>query len=225
MPTVLGNRGSTPFRAAQQTYGFQQVGQPRRINPVVPPRDDTTTDKPAYLATVPVTPGTNLQDLVDKYAAGFTTNPHTGRFGLVIGVNGYRGAYSDQQIADTVAQTINAPFPVTVIGFSWTNREIEQGRPLGQDTIPYAAIRETIVRHPEAENLLGNIRTDDTPTFVHTGDADVDSMAGLFSNADTTIANNDEAQLITGGYQFDANADPMAQHANQRDRAVREAMA
>uniref|UniRef100_UPI0005F2940C hypothetical protein n=1 Tax=Actinoplanes rectilineatus TaxID=113571 RepID=UPI0005F2940C len=117
--------------------------------------------------------------------------------------------------------------PVTVIGFSWNNSRIGPNDSPGQDTIPYAAIRETIVRHPESERLLNSLqdRAGDNPTFLHTGDADVAAMDGLFNNADTAINSRPDLQIISGGYTLDNAPSPQADQANHRDQQVRQAMA
>ena len=56
---VMGNRGRAEFRAAQRQYDLRQVTDPVRVNQVGP-RTATTADKPAYLATVAVTPDPDL---------------------------------------------------------------------------------------------------------------------------------------------------------------------
>ncbi|WP_045748546.1 hypothetical protein, partial [Actinoplanes rectilineatus] len=133
-------KGSRSFQNAVRTYDLRQVGTPVTVGQLGP-RNPETADKPAYLATVPVTPHDDIQNLITAYAQGFRPGTSDGRFGLVIGVNGFGRSFSDTTIQNAVNQVRNAnpPFPVTVIGFSWNNSRIGPNDSPGQDTIPYAA--------------------------------------------------------------------------------------
>ncbi|HET6479561.1 MAG TPA: hypothetical protein VFG35_05875, partial [Actinoplanes sp.] len=163
-----------------------------------------------------------------RYAEAFADGTADGRFALVIGVNGFDRKVTDQQIRDAVGRIRDRPlpFPVSAVGFTWHNSAIKDGQGPDQRTIPYAAIRETIVRHPDAEQALSDLvgQSDEAPAFIHTGDADVQSMSGLFNRTDAILQDDETIELLSGGYRFGAGTDATADTANQRDLAVREAM-
>ncbi|NMO56930.1 hypothetical protein HH310_37870 [Actinoplanes sp. TBRC 11911] len=227
--------GSADFQNAQRRFGFHQVVS-RQIG-TTPPRTANTEGLPTYLATVPATVGTNLDVLIGKYREGFADGTMDGRFGLVIGVNGFARDVSENEIRNKVnalanqASHANLPFPVRIVGFQWSNSAIKADARPDQATIPYAAIRESLIRHPDSERMLSGLiaQGDGAPAFIHTGDADILSATGdtgpMFNLADTVTAANPDAQMFSGGYRFGAGTDPTAIQANQRDRAVRDAMA
>ncbi|MYW90384.1 hypothetical protein G3I59_07045 [Amycolatopsis rubida] len=183
------------------------------------------------VATVAATPDDNLQDLAEKYSAGFTGNSSDGRFGLVIGLNGTPG--SEQAINQKIQQFQNTwdnRFPVAIVGFTWKH---PSNPVIDQKTIPYGGIRETIVRNPVTEKLAQQIREagGDNEVYLHTGDADIHSLATrdgpLFDAVNTAVQQNPEGppEVISGGYHVRPEDGDLANRAAQLDLDVRQALA
>ncbi|WP_305790265.1 DUF6531 domain-containing protein [Symbioplanes lichenis] len=245
---VMVEKGTPTFREAQRRYRFTPLpGEPRRINPQLPDRPPATAGKPAYVATVPATVGTDIDALIDQYAQAFDNDSDRGRFALVIGVNGNTARDPDaaraiQDKIDRVTVDPAVTFPVVLTGFTWSSSATSAG---DQRNVPYAAFRETLARHDATENLIADLNrqpgADPENTFLHIGDGDVESMRpggqGLFDRADTVVAGHENAQMISGGYDLgpgraDHDGPPVpadvlarARTVNQADLQVRQAMA
>lgn len=203
-------------------------------------RNDGNKNSAGIIGTVAATPDVNLTELAKKYAGGFdgNTNSVDGRFGLVIGVN-YTGGGAEAQINAAIDKFTtewekSGTFPVAVVGFTWKNSAIEQGKAVAdQKTIPYGAIRETIIRHPRTGEITQQVLDagPGTHTYLHTGDADVDSLVTengpLFDAVNAKIDVNSEfpPEVISGGYHVRDQDGPVAVKAAAIDLAVRGGMA
>ncbi|MFG1646029.1 hypothetical protein ACGFMK_37615 [Amycolatopsis sp. NPDC049252] len=170
------------------------------------------------------TPDVDLAALAAKYGQGFDGDSHRGRFGLVIGVNGRDAAQVDQAVRN-FQSSWDGRYPVAVVGFTWRHPTSDVD---DQKTIPYGAIRESIVRHPVTTELTGRITGD---VYLHIGDADVDSFTTdrgpLFDAVDASVKNNPDGppEILSGGYRVRDQDGPNANAAAQLDLDVRDAMA
>ncbi|WP_336161465.1 WXG100-like domain-containing protein [Amycolatopsis sp. VC5-11] len=227
-PPITGGKGD--FAQHLKNFKFTVVHETGIIGNLGT-RNENNQDSIGVVATVAATPDDNLQAIAEKYAGGFTGNSADGRFGLVIGINGTPG--SEQAINQKIQQFQNTwdnRFPVAIIGFTWKHPSNPN---IDQKTIPYGGIRETMVRNPVTEQLVGQIREagGTNEVYLHTGDADVHSLntrtGPLFDAVNTVVQQNPEGppEVISGGYNVRPEDGDLANRAAQLDLDVRQALA
>jgi DnaJ-domain-containing protein 1 len=225
--SVIG--GKDDFKHTLRNFKFTVVHETGVIGELGS-RNSDNENSVGVVATVAATVHDDLTTIAEKYSGGFDGNSADGRFGLVIGMNGTPG--SEAAISRKIQQFQNEwdnRFPVAVVGFTWKHPSTDV---IDQKTIPYGAIRETIVRNPATENLTTQIRNNggDNEVYLHIGDADVNSLntksGPLFDAVNSTVKNNPEGppELISGGYNVRPEDGDLAGRAAQLDLEVRQAL-